>query len=77
MSPQTAFYLLQGLETLPVRMDRHVQNTAKVVDFLLASDAVEWVSHPSIPDHPDFALAPEASPQGGRCGAQLWDKGWA
>ena len=64
MSPQTAFYLLQGLETLPVRMDRHVQNTAKVVDFLLASDAVEWVSHPSIPDHPDFALAQKRLPKG-------------
>lgn len=64
MAAQTAFYLLQGLETLPVRMDRHVQNTAEVIDFLVRSDSVEWVSHPSIPDHPDHALAQRLLPKG-------------
>ncbi|SMF33111.1 O-acetylhomoserine sulfhydrylase [Tistlia consotensis] len=64
MAPQTAFYLLQGVETLPLRMERHMANTLKVIDFLLASDAVSWVLHPSIAEHPDHALAERLLPKG-------------
>ena len=64
MSPATAFYLLQGVETLPIRMDRHVANTAAVVEFLVSHDAVSWVSHPSVPTHPDHELAKRLLPKG-------------
>ncbi len=64
MAPQTAFYLLQGLETLPLRMERHVANTLKVLEFLEASEEVAWVSHPSLPSHPDHALAERLLPEG-------------
>lgn len=57
MSPTTAFHLLQGVETLPLRMARHIENTAAVIEFLLAHDAVSWVSHPSVVTHPDHELA--------------------
>ncbi len=64
MSPTTAFYILQGLETLSVRMDRHVQNTRKVVEFLCASDAVNDISYPELEEHPDYALAQKLLPKG-------------
>lgn len=64
MAPQTAFYLLQGVETLPLRMERHMANTHKVIDFLLANEAVSWVLHPSISEHPDHALAERLLPKG-------------
>ena len=64
MSPTTAFYILQGLETLSVRMQRHVQNTRKVVEFLLASDAVEDISYPELEAHPDYHLAQTLLPKG-------------
>ncbi len=64
MSPANAFYLLQGLETLPLRMERHMANTAAVLEFLTGSEAVSWVVHPSLPDHPDHALAREQLPRG-------------
>jgi O-acetylhomoserine (thiol)-lyase len=64
MAPQTAFYLLQGIETLPLRMERHVANTAKVLDFLTAAPEVAWVAHPSLPEHPDHALAARLLPKG-------------
>ncbi len=64
MSPQNAFYLLQGLETLPLRMQRHVENTARVLEFLTAHPAVAWVLHPSLPDHPDHELAKRLLPRG-------------
>jgi O-acetylhomoserine (thiol)-lyase len=67
MSPTTAFHILQGVETLPLRMERHVANTERVVDFLTAHDAVEWVRHPKCPDHPDHELARTLLPRG--CGA--------
>ena len=67
MSPTTAFQILQGIETLSLRMDKHVANTAKVVDFLMEQEQVEWVNHPMLPDHPDNALAQEILPKG--CGA--------
>src|SRR3546814_5441065 len=64
MSPANAFQILQGVETLPLRMERHVANTAKVLDFLRGHDAVSWVVHPSLPDHPDHALARKYFPKG-------------
>ena len=67
MSPHTAFQLLQGLETLPLRMQRHVENTRKVVQFLVEQPMVESVSYPELPSHPDHALAQRLLPRG--CGA--------
>jgi O-acetylhomoserine (thiol)-lyase len=64
MSPMNAFHLLQGIETLPLRMDKHVANTAAVIDFLLANDSVEWVSHPTVETHPDYELAKKLFPKG-------------
>ncbi len=64
MSPQHAFYLLQGLETLPLRMRRHVDNTAKVLEFLAGHPAVGYLLHPSLPDHPDHELARRLLPDG-------------
>jgi O-acetylhomoserine (thiol)-lyase len=64
MSPANAFHILQGVETLPVRMDRHVANTAKVLAFLETNDAVAWVTHPTLPAHPDHALAQRLMPKG-------------
>ncbi len=67
MAPTTAFHILQGIETLSLRMDRHVSNTRKVVEFLHAHESVEWVSYPELPNHPDYQLAKELLPRG--CGA--------
>ncbi len=64
MSPQHAFYLLQGLETLHLRMARHVENTAKVLEFLSGQEAVRYLLHPSLPDHPDHELARRLLPGG-------------
>lgn len=64
MSPTTAFYILQGMETLSIRMARHVENTRKVVAFLRASDAVVDISYPELEDHPDYALAQKLLPNG-------------
>jgi O-acetylhomoserine (thiol)-lyase len=64
LSPANAFYLLQGIETLPLRMDRHVENTRKVLDLLDAHPAVEWIKHPEHPSHPDFELAKRLYPKG-------------
>ncbi|HJS31390.1 MAG TPA: O-acetylhomoserine aminocarboxypropyltransferase [Alphaproteobacteria bacterium] len=64
MSPANAFYLLQGVETLPLRMARHVENTRKVVAFLNAAPEVEWVTYPELPSHPDRKLAEEMMPLG-------------
>lgn len=64
LSPQNAFYILQGIETLPLRMERHVSNTEKVASFLEAHEAVSWVIHPSLESHPDYALAQERLPKG-------------
>ena len=64
LSPTNAFHLLQGIETLHVRMDRHVANTAAVLDFLKGNKAVDWVLHPSLENHPDHALAKELLPHG-------------
>jgi O-acetylhomoserine (thiol)-lyase len=64
MTPQNAFYLLLGIETLPLRMARHVANTASVLDFLAAHPAVAYVIHPTRPEHPDHALARRLLPKG-------------
>ena len=56
ISPFSAFLLLQGIETLSLRLDRHAENTAKVVEFLANHPQVESVSHPSLPSHPDHEL---------------------
>ena len=63
MSPHNAFYLLQGIETLPLRMARHVANTAAVLDFLAAHAAVAWVVHPDLPEpsRPCAGAAPAAA----------------
>ncbi len=67
MSPTTAFHILQGVETLPIRMARHTENTRHVVAFLHAAEAVEWVVYPELPEHPDYELASRLLPKG--CGA--------
>jgi O-acetylhomoserine (thiol)-lyase len=64
LSPMNAFHIIQGTETLPLRMERHVQNALKVSAFLDASEEVDWVNHPSVPSHPDHALAKELLPKG-------------
>ena len=64
MSPHTAFALLQGLETLPLRMARHVENTRKVVAMLRQHPMVESIAYPELEDHPDFALCKRLLPRG-------------
>ncbi|MDJ0769010.1 MAG: O-acetylhomoserine aminocarboxypropyltransferase [Ilumatobacter sp.] len=64
MSPHNAFTLLQGIETLPLRMARHVENTDRVLEMLQANDAVTWVKHPRVPTHPDHELAARLYPKG-------------
>lgn len=65
LSPFNAFLLLQGVETLSLRLDRHAENTKKVVEYLSAHPLVEHVNHPSLPDHPDHALYEKYFPNGG------------
>ena len=65
ISPFNAFLLLQGVETLSLRLDRHAENTKKVVEYLAGHPLVENVNHPSLPDHPDHALYTRYFPNGG------------
>ncbi|MCD8145535.1 MAG: O-acetylhomoserine aminocarboxypropyltransferase/cysteine synthase [Oscillospiraceae bacterium] len=65
ISPFAAFLLLQGTETLSLRIDRHNENTKKVIEYLLQNPHVERVNHPSLPDHPDHALYERYFPHGG------------
>ena len=65
ISPFAAFLLLQGTETLSLRLERHAENTKKVVEFLTSHPLVEKVNHPSLPDHPDHALYEKYFPNGG------------
>jgi O-acetylhomoserine (thiol)-lyase len=67
MAPMTAFQILQGIETLPVRMARHVENTRAIVAFLREHPLVAAIGYPELPDHPDHALAQRLLPRG--CGA--------
>ena len=65
ISPFNAFLLLQGVETLSLRLERHAENTRKVVEYLSSHPMVEKVNHPSLPDHPDHALYEKYFPHGG------------
>lgn len=65
ISPFAAFLLLQGTETLSLRIERHAENTKKVVEYLSNHPLVEKVNHPSLPDHPDHALYEKYFPNGG------------
>ena len=65
ISPFNAFLLRQGVETLSLRLDRHAENTKKVVEYLVHHPKVEHVNHPSLPDHPDHALYEKYFPNGG------------
>jgi O-acetylhomoserine (thiol)-lyase len=67
MAPMTAFQILQGVETLHLRMPRHVESTRKVVEYLKTNSAVQKVIYPELPDHPDHELAKKLLPLG--CGA--------
>ena len=64
MSPANAFQLIQGIETLPLRMQKHVSNAEAVTEMLVNHDAVGWVKYPSVPDHPDRELARRLYPHG-------------
>lgn len=65
ISPFSAFLLLQGVETLSLRLERHAENTKKVIEFLSNHPLVEKVNHPSLPDHPDHGLYEKYFPNGG------------
>ena len=65
ISPFAAFLLLQGTETLSLRLERHAENTKKVVEYLVKHPQVEHVNHPSLSDHPDHALYEKYFPNGG------------
>jgi O-acetylhomoserine (thiol)-lyase len=67
MAPMTAFHILQGIETLHLRMPRHVESTRKIVHFLASNAAVDKVLYPELPGHPEHALAKKLLPKG--CGA--------
>ncbi len=64
LSPQNAFLLLQGLESLALRMPKHVENAGEVAQWLLAHDAVAWVNHPSLPSHANHDLVASLFPKG-------------
>ncbi len=64
MSPTTAFHIMQGIETLSLRMDKHMSNTKAVVEYLSEHEAIESVTHPMLESHPDHALAKELLPKG-------------
>tara|TARA_B100000519_G_scaffold62746_1_gene53240 strand:- start:874 stop:2169 length:1296 start_codon:yes stop_codon:yes gene_type:complete len=64
MSPTNAFYILQGVETLPMRMERHIANAEKLANFLSAHEAVVWTNHPSLANHPDITLTQKYLPDG-------------
>ncbi|MEM6307534.1 MAG: O-acetylhomoserine aminocarboxypropyltransferase [Pseudomonadota bacterium] len=64
LSPQNAFYILQGIETLPLRMEKHMSNAAKMLEFLQGHDQIAWVKHPSLPSHPDHETATRLMPKG-------------
>ncbi|MGI9389106.1 MAG: O-acetylhomoserine aminocarboxypropyltransferase [Boseongicola sp.] len=64
LAPMNAFHILQGLETLPLRMERHMSNTEKLLDFLTNHDQISWIKHPLLPDHPDHETAKRLMPKG-------------
>jgi O-acetylhomoserine (thiol)-lyase len=70
ISPFNSFLFLQGLETLPLRMERHSENAQAVAEFLKGHEKVNWVNYPGLPDHPTYDLAQKYH-RGGMCGAIL------
>jgi O-acetylhomoserine (thiol)-lyase len=64
LSPTNAFHILQGLETLPLRMQRHMDNTRALLDFLTSHEDVAWVRHPDLSDHPGHDIAKRLMPRG-------------
>jgi O-acetylhomoserine (thiol)-lyase len=64
MSPMNAFLLLQGIETLSLRMDRHLSNTKQLLEYLGSHDQVSWVNHPDMPDHDSHSIAKKYMPKG-------------
>ena len=64
MSPTNAFNILQGIETLSVRMDKHLSNTKKLLEYLSNHEGVEWVAHPDLVNHPDYKIAKKILPKG-------------
>ena len=64
MSPMNAFNILQGIETLSIRMEKHLLNTKKILEYLTSHEGVEWVTHPDLPDHPDHKVAKKLLPKG-------------
>jgi len=64
LSPTNAFHLIQGIETLGLRMERHMANTEKMLAFLTGHEGISWVKHPLLPDHPDHELARQLMPKG-------------
>ena len=64
LAPMNAFHILQGLETLPLRMERHMSNTVKMLDYLTGHDQISWVKHPLLKDHPDHDTAKRLMPKG-------------
>ena len=64
LSPTNAFHLIQGLETLPLRMQRHMENTHHLLEYLTQHEDVAWVRHPDLPDHRDHELAKRLLPRG-------------
>jgi O-acetylhomoserine (thiol)-lyase len=64
MSPMNAFLLLQGIETLSLRMDKHIANTHAILDYLTNHEQVSWVNHPSLPSHSSYGLAQKYLPKG-------------
>ena len=64
LSPTNAFHILQGLETLPLRMQRHMDNTRALLDFLSTHEDVAWVRHPDLSDHPGYDIAKRLMPRG-------------
>jgi O-acetylhomoserine (thiol)-lyase len=64
LSPTNAFYILQGLETLPIRMNKHIENTREVVSFLTECEEIEWINYPSLKSHKDYNLSKKILPKG-------------
>ena len=64
LSPTNAFHLMQGIETLPLRMKKHIENTHFILDFLVNHEMVEWVKHPDLETHPDHQVAKRILPKG-------------
>ncbi len=64
LSPMNAFHLLQGIETLPLRMEKHISNARAMVEYLKGHEMVSWVKYPELPDHPDHETAKRLLPKG-------------